>query len=84
MYLLLLQDFYKLNYKQHHTKFLEDVRKEKYRLLIKSELKMNEVFTAQRSKNSDLISVVEALKNDFPYLDVELTRLSFTLNSIDS
>lgn len=83
MYLLLFQDFYKLNYKQNHAKFLEDVRKEKYHLLIKSESKMNEVITAQRSKNSDLISVVEALKNDFPYLDTELTRLSFTLNSID-
>jgi len=63
---------------------LDDVRKEKYRLLIKSDSKMNEAITAQDSKKSDLISVVEDLKNDFPYLDVELTRLLFTLKSIDS
>ncbi|XP_060873754.1 interaptin-like [Metopolophium dirhodum] len=81
---LKLKDFYKLNFKQNHIKFLEDVKNEKYRLLIKSESKMNEAITAQGSKNSNLISVVEALKNDFPYLDVVLTRLLLTLKSIES
>ncbi|KAL4090962.1 hypothetical protein QTP88_025714 [Uroleucon formosanum] len=81
---LLLKEFYKLNFKQNHIKFLEDVKTEKYNLLIKSESKMNEAFTVQGSKNSDLISVVEALKTDFPYLDVVLTRLLLTLKSIDS
>lgn len=42
---------------------------------------MNEEFTAEWKKNSDLISVVEALKNDFPYLDVQITRLSSMLKT---
>jgi hypothetical protein len=62
---------------------LDEVRKEKYRLLIKSESKMNEAIIAQRLKNSNLITVVECLKNDFLFLDVELTRLLLTLKSID-
>ncbi|XP_060851664.1 coiled-coil domain-containing protein 40-like [Rhopalosiphum padi] len=80
---LKLKNFYKLNYKQNRIKFLDEVRKEKYRLLIKSESKMNEAIIAQRLKNSNLITVVECLKNDFLYLDVELTRLLLTLKSID-
>jgi len=63
---------------------LEDVKEEKYRLLIKSESKIKEAITTQGSKNSNLISVVEALKNDFPYLDFVLTRLLLTLKSIES
>ncbi|CAH1737113.1 unnamed protein product [Aphis gossypii] len=80
---LKLKNFYKLNYKQNRIKFLDDVRKEKYRLLIKSESKMNEAIMAQSLKNSNLITVVEYLKNDFLYLDVELTRLLLTLKSIN-
>lgn len=36
---------------------------------------MNEEHGVEWKKNSDLISVVEALKNDFPYLDFQITRL---------
>lgn len=44
---------------------------------------MNEEFVAELKKKSDLISIVEALKNDFPYLDVQITRLLNMLKSID-
>lgn len=44
---------------------------------------MNEEFAAEWKKNSDLISVVEALKNDFPFLDFQITRLLNMLKSID-
>lgn len=36
---------------------------------------MKEEFAAESKKNSDLISVVEALKNDFPYLGHQIIRL---------
>lgn len=45
---------------------------------------MNEEFVTDWKKNSDLISVVEALKNDFPYLDFQITRLLNILKSIDN
>ncbi|XP_025205735.1 LOW QUALITY PROTEIN: early endosome antigen 1-like [Melanaphis sacchari] len=80
---LKLKNFYKLNYKQNLVKFFDDIKKEKYRLLIKSESKMNEAIKAQSLKNSNLITVVECLKKDFLYLNVELTRLLLTLKSID-
>lgn len=75
---------YNLIYKQDYGKFLDDVKKGKYRLLIKSESKMNEEFAAEWKKNSDLISVVEALKNDFPHLDFQITRLFNILKSINN
>lgn len=45
---------------------------------------MNEVFAAEWKKNADLISVAEGLKNDFPYLDFQITCVLNILNSIDS
>jgi len=71
-------------YKQNQTKFLDEVRKGKYRLLIKNESKMNEEFATEWKKNCDLIYVVEALKNDFPDLDFQITRLLNILKLIDS
>lgn len=43
---------------------------------------MNEVSEAERKKYCDIISVVEALKNDFPYLNLQITRLFNMLKSI--
>lgn len=80
----LFQNIYSLIYKQDYAKFLDDLKKGKYRLLIKSESKMNEEFVAECKKNSDLVSVVEALKNDFPYLDFQITRLFNILKSINN
>lgn len=45
---------------------------------------MDEEFSVEWKKNADVISVVEALKNDFPYLDFQIARLMYTLKSIDS
>lgn len=53
-------------------------------MLIKNESKMNEEFAAEWKNNSDLISVVEALKNDFPYLDFQITRLFNILKSTNN
>jgi len=44
---------------------------------------MNDEFSNEWKKNSDLISVIEALKNDFPYLDFQITRLLYILKSND-
>jgi hypothetical protein len=63
---------------------LDAVKKGHYRLLIKNELKMDDEFSDEWKKNSDLISVVEALKNDFPYLDFQITRLLYILKSIEN
>lgn len=63
---------------------MDTVKKGNYRLLIKNELKMKDEFSDEWKKNSDLISVVEALKNDFPYLDFQITRLLYILKSIDN
>jgi len=71
-------------YKQNQIKFLDEAKKDKYRLLIKNESKMNEEFTTEWKKNSDLIYVVEALKNDFPDLDFQITRLLNILKLIDN
>lgn len=80
----MLQNIHNLSYKQNHAKFLDDVKKGKYRLLIKSESKINEEYSTEWKKNSDLISVVEALKNDFPYLDFQITRLINILKTINN
>lgn len=45
---------------------------------------MNEECATEWKKHSDLISVLEALKNDFPDLDFQITRLLYILKSIDS
>jgi hypothetical protein len=45
---------------------------------------MNEEFVAEWKKNADLISIVEGLKNDFPYFDFQITRLLNILQSVDS
>lgn len=45
---------------------------------------MKDEFSDEWKKNSDLISVVEALKNDFPFLDFQITRLLYILKSIDN
>lgn len=45
---------------------------------------MNEEFTSEWKKNSELISVTEALKNDFPYLDFQIIRLLNILKSIEN
>lgn len=45
---------------------------------------MNEEFAAAWKKNSDLIGVTEALKNDFPHLDLQITRLLNMLKSIEN
>lgn len=45
---------------------------------------MNDEFSDEWKKNSDLISVVDALKNDFPFLDFQITRLLYILKSIDN
>lgn len=71
-------------YKQTQSKFLDEVKIGKYRLLIKNESKMNEEFSVEWKKNSDLICVLEALKNDFPDLDFQTTRLLIILKLIDS
>lgn len=79
----LLQNIRKLRYKQTHCKFLDEVNKGIYRLLIKNESKMNESFSAELKKNSDLISVLEALKNNFPEFNEQIICLSYILKSID-
>lgn len=43
---------------------------------------MNEDHAVEWKRNSDLISVVEALKNDFPYMDFQITRLLSILKAI--
>lgn len=53
-------------------------------MLIKNESKMSEELAAEWKKNSDLISIVEALKNDFPDLDFHIARLLCMLKSISS
>lgn len=45
---------------------------------------MNEVLEAERKKNTELISVLEALKNDFPDLDFQITHLLDILKSIEN
>jgi len=45
---------------------------------------MNEEFLAEWKKNADLISVVEALKNNFPDLDFQIIRLLNIIKSIDN
>lgn len=45
---------------------------------------MTEEFAAEWKKNSELIGVTEALKNDFPYLDFQITRLLNILKSIEN
>lgn len=82
--LILFQNVLNLSYKQSYAKFLDEVKKGKYRLLIKNELKMSEELATEWKKNSDLISIVEALKNDFPDLDFHITRLLCILKSINS
>lgn len=61
---------------------MDQVNNEKYSLFMKCNLKVNEVYTSERKKNSDIISVVEALRNDFPHLNVQITRLFNMLKSI--
>lgn len=73
-----------MSYKQRNAQFLDDVKKGKYRLLIKNEQRMTEEFAAEWKKNSELISVTQALKNDFPYLDFQITRLLNILTSIEN
>lgn len=63
---------------------MDEVKKGKYRLLIQSESKINEGFEIERKKNSDLTTVVDALKNDFPYLDIQFTFLLNTLKSVEN
>ncbi|KAE9542832.1 hypothetical protein AGLY_002743 [Aphis glycines] len=79
-----IKNIHILSYKQNYGKFLDTVKKGNYRLLIKNELKMKDEFSDEWKKNSDLISVVEALKNDFPYLDFQIARLLYILKSIDN
>ncbi|XP_026807082.1 coiled-coil domain-containing protein 40-like [Rhopalosiphum maidis] len=79
-----IKNIHILSYKQNYAKFLDAVKKGHYRLLIKNELKMDDEFSDEWKKNSDLISVVEALKNDFPYLDFQITRLLYILKSIEN
>eukprot|EP00102_Acyrthosiphon_pisum_P020925 XP_016658135.1 PREDICTED: coiled-coil domain-containing protein 40 [Acyrthosiphon pisum] len=79
-----IKNIHILSYKQNYAKFLDTVKKGHYRLLIKSESKMNDEFSDEWKKNSDLISVVDALKNDFPFLDFQITRLLCILKSIDN
>lgn len=43
---------------------------------------MNEDYATEWKRNSDLISVVEALKNDFPYMDFQIIRLLNILKAI--
>lgn len=80
----MLQNIHNLSFKQNYAKFLDEVKRGKYRLLIKSESKIKEEFAAEWKKNADLLSVVEALKNDFPDLDFLIIRLLGILKSIDS
>lgn len=77
----IFQNIYNICYKQNYAKFLDEVLKRKYRLLIKNESTMNKEFTAEWKKNSDLISVVEVLKIDFPDLYVQIIRLLSMLNA---
>jgi len=72
-----------LSSKQNYAKFLDDVKKGKYRLLITSESKMDEVLKASWKTNSDLIEVAEKLKNDFPDLECQISRLLFILDSVE-
>lgn len=44
-------------------------------MLVKDETKTNDELAAQLKITSDLTSVVEALKNDFPDLDNEIKRI---------
>ncbi|VVC24084.1 Hypothetical protein CINCED_3A023271 [Cinara cedri] len=78
------KNIHNLSYKQSHAKLLDEVKEGKYRLLIQNESKMNEVFEAERKKNTELISVAEALKNDFPDLDFQLTHLLDILKTIEN
>lgn len=43
---------------------------------------MNEVSENERKKYSDLISIIEALKIDFPHLNLQITRLFNMLKSV--
>lgn len=45
---------------------------------------MNDALAAELKINSDLVSIVEALKNDFPNLDVQITRMLCLLKSTGS
>lgn len=63
---------------------MDEVNNDKYRMVIKNESKMNDELEASLKMNSNLISVVENLKNDFPNLSVQITRMLFILKSTGS
>jgi hypothetical protein len=83
-FIFFFKNVYELSYKQSYAKFLEEVNNDKYRMVIKNESKMNDELAAGLKINSDLTSVVEALKNDFPNLNIQITRMLFILKSIGS
>jgi len=69
-------------YSQNRVKLLEEARNGTYRTLIKNESKMDEEFDAERKKRSDLTAVVDALRNDFPHLDIQIAGLLNALESV--
>lgn len=73
---VIFQNIQTLSFKQRYSKFLEEVQQNKYQQFIKNDSKTEEVLAVEQAKNSDLMNAVENLKNDYPLLDKQFTRLS--------